>query len=245
MPKIAIIGAGGHGREVLGILLERIADGERIEIVGFIDEDSSKHDCIRDGFPVLGDFSWFETVDPSELRLVCTVGIPRDCYHLVQKGRSLGLDFASAISLRACISPYARIGHGVMIFPNVAVNTGAAIGNHVALNAGVTISHDTEVGDFCNVNPGAHLAGGVTVGEGCNIGMGSNVIQGVTIVPGLLSALVRLWLKICQTTLLLLAFLRGSLSGVRGSGGKSKPNIVLGRRDEKRKPGDSRGSSGF
>jgi sugar O-acyltransferase (sialic acid O-acetyltransferase NeuD family) len=183
MPKVVIIGAGGHAREVLDILLACRANGCEIEPLGFIDENPDKHGQTLNGFPVLGDFRWFNGVDCGDIEVICAVGTPEICRKLVRQAQAIGLRFTNAISPQACISPHARIGQGVMIFPNVIVNTGAIIGNHVILNVAVTVSHDTVVGDFCNLNPGVHLAGNVTVGEGCYIGMGANVIQGVTIGP--------------------------------------------------------------
>lgn len=183
MPKVVIIGAGGHAREVLDILLSCRATGEDIEPLGFIDENPDNHGRTIDGFPVLGDFRWFDGVDRSEVKVICAVGTPQVCRRLAQQAQSIGLSFTNAISPQAYISPHARIGQGVMIFPNAIVNTGAVIGNHVILNVAATISHDTVVGDFCNINPGAHLAGNVNVGEGCYIGMGANVIQNIVIGP--------------------------------------------------------------
>ncbi|MEM2582648.1 MAG: acetyltransferase [Candidatus Caldarchaeum sp.] len=181
MPKVVIIGAGGHAREVLDILLDCRANGYEVEPVGFIDENPDIHGRIVDGFPVLGDFRWFEGIDRSDIEVVCAVGMPWVCRKLVQKAQTLGLRFTNVISPRAWISPRAHIGQGVMIFPNVIVNAGAIIGDHVILNVAATVSHDTVVRNFCNINPGVHLAGNVTVNEGCYIGMGVNVIQNITI----------------------------------------------------------------
>lgn len=184
MPKVVIIGAGGHAREVLDILLVCRANGHDIEPLGFISENPDNYrGHILDGFPVLGDFRWFEGVDRGDVEVICAVGTPKVCRELTQKAQALSLRFASAISPRASMSPHARIGQGVMIFPNVIVNTGAIIGDHVILNVSTTVSHDTVVGHLCNINPGVHLAGNVTVGEGCYIGMGANIIQGLNIGP--------------------------------------------------------------
>ncbi|MGB9898517.1 MAG: acetyltransferase [Anaerolineae bacterium] len=181
MSKVVIIGAGGHAREVLDILLTCRASGEDVEPIGFIDENPQNHGRLLNGFPILGGFQWFEGVDRQEVRVICAVGTPQITRKLVIQAKSLGLHFTNAISPRSCISPYARLGEGVIIFPNVIVNTGVIIGDHITLNVAVTVSHDTTIGHFCNINPGAHLAGNVTIGEGCYIGMGANVIQGVRI----------------------------------------------------------------
>jgi len=183
MSRIVIIGAGGHAREVLEILLACRANGDDIEPLGFIDENPGNHGQTLDGFPVLGDFRWFQGVDRSEIEVICAVGTPQVCRKLVRRAQALGLRFTSAISPLASISPHARIGQGVMIFPHVIVNTGASIGDYTILNLAVTVSHDTVVGDFCNINPGVHLAGNVRVGEGCYIGMGTNIIQNISVGP--------------------------------------------------------------
>lgn len=181
MSRIVIIGAGGHAREILGVLLESQNDGQPVEPLGFIDENPETRGQFIDGLPVLGDFSWFRGVDTSRIEVVCALGAPQVCRRLAQQAQDLGLRLASAISPRACISPRAQLGRSIVVFPNVIVNTGAIIGDFVTLNVAVTVSHDASVGDFSNVNPGVHLAGRVNVGEGCYLGMGSNVIQGITI----------------------------------------------------------------
>lgn len=183
MRRIVIIGAGGHAREILEILLACREKEGNIKPIGFIDEDPDKHGQVISGFPVLGDFRWFSGVDRSKIEVICAVGTPQVCRKLTLQAKRLGLRFTNVISPAAHISPYASIGQGVAIFPNVVVNTGVKIGNNVTINVASTVSHDTVVGDFCNINPGVHLAGNVTIGEGCYIGMGADVIQGVVIGP--------------------------------------------------------------
>lgn len=183
MKKIVIIGAGGHAREVLDILLTCQTGDKRAEVLGFIDEDPDRHGQILAGLPILGDFRWFEKVNRKEIAVICAVGTPHICRKLVNQAKSIGLQFANVISPQAWISPQARLGQGVIVFPGVIINTGAVIGNCVTLNVAVTVSHDTIIDDFCNINPGVHIAGNVHISEGCYIGMGANIIQGITIGP--------------------------------------------------------------
>jgi sugar O-acyltransferase (sialic acid O-acetyltransferase NeuD family) len=179
--RVVIIGAGGHGREVADILRHQAATDREIEPLGFADDNRDLHGRNLDGLPVLGDWSWFERTDRTDIAVICAVGSPRICRRLVERARSIGLSFASAISPLAQISPFARLGEGVTVFPNVIISTGAFVDGHSILNAGVVVSHDATVGLYSNINPGARLAGNVTIGEGCYIGMGANVIQGRTI----------------------------------------------------------------
>jgi sugar O-acyltransferase (sialic acid O-acetyltransferase NeuD family) len=181
MRRIAVIGAGGHAREVLEILLSMRAAGHLLEPLGFVDDNSQLHGREVDGFPVLGGMRWLEQQSPTEIELICAVGAPAVRQRLVGRAASLGYRFASAISPLALVSARARIGSGAMIFPNAVVGPSVSLGDHVILNVGATVSHDSRLGHFCTVNPGVHVAGNVTVCEGCSIGMGANVIQGTSI----------------------------------------------------------------
>jgi len=207
MQRVVILGAGGHARETLGIFQNMNRVEKQWEVLGFIDEDFDKHGQILDGVPVLGGFDWISntstlrqpfdgaqdkaqdsaglsaSADKGEVRVISTIGDTSAQRQMVEKALSLGLKFCSAISPLAHISPYARLGTGIMVAAYSIINTGAVIGNHTIINVACTISHDTLVGDFCNINPGVHLAGNVCVGEGCYISMGANVIQGVSIGP--------------------------------------------------------------
>jgi sugar O-acyltransferase (sialic acid O-acetyltransferase NeuD family) len=183
LQKVVIIGAGGHGREVADILRHQSQATGEIEPFGFVDENHDLRGRKIDRLPVLGNWSWFETADRTDLAVVCAVGSPQICRRLVERARSIGLRFASVISPLAHISSFARLGEGVTIFPGVIINTGASVDSYSILNVGVVVSHDSRVGAYSNINPGARLAGNVTIGEGCYIGMGANVIQGRTIGP--------------------------------------------------------------
>ena len=178
---IVVIGASGHGREVMEILKADWRQGLGDQPVGFVDDNVKKLGRTVDGLPILGGFEWFENQPNTRFHVVCAVGEPRTLKRLAERAHSLGLSFAKAVSPLAQISSRATIGRGTMIFPNVVINTGAFIGDHVTVNVGATISHDARVGRFSNINPGVHLAGNVSVGEGCYIGMGANVIQNVSI----------------------------------------------------------------
>ena len=181
MKRVVIIGAGGHGREVADILRHQARTDGEIEALGFVDDNRDLHDRSVDGLPVLGDWSWFEGADRTDVDVVCAVGSPVVCRRLVERARAIGLSFASVISPLAHISSFVRLGEGVTVFPNVIINTGALVDSYCVLNVGVVVSHDATVGPYSNINPGAQLAGNVTIGEGCYIGMGANVIQGRSI----------------------------------------------------------------
>lgn len=181
MKRVIIIGAGGHGREVADILRHQAQSDSDLSVLGFIDEDRTLHHRVINSLPVLGDWSWFQTVDKNEIAVVCAVGLPQVRKRLTEKARSIGLSFVNAISPLAHLSPYAKIGEGLMMFPHSVAGTDSFIGDYAIVNAGATISHDTRVGRYATINPGVHLAGNVLIGDGCYLGIGSSVIHGVSI----------------------------------------------------------------
>lgn len=184
MTGIVIIGAGGHGREVADIVRHQSEGNPTIDLLGFIDENPDVWGIRRDSVPVLGGWSWFDGVSRDDVRVICAVGAPSVSRRLTDQAEGMGLRFAQAVSPLARVSPFARMGRGITVFPNVVVNTGTILNDHCIVNVGATISHDCDIGAYSFIAPGVHLAGNVTVGEACWIGMGAIVIQGCSIGKG-------------------------------------------------------------
>ena len=181
MKRVVIIGAGGHAREVADIFRHQAQQGENVTLVGFVVDDPDAHEKTTNGVPILGDWSWFEKADRSQLVVICAIGLPHVRRQLVWRAISRDLKFTSAISPLAYVSPDAGIGEGVMIFPFSFASAGSSIEDHAVINVGATVSHDTRVGSFATLSPGVHLAGNVSVGEGSYLGIGASVIHGVSI----------------------------------------------------------------
>ena len=178
---MVIIGAGAHGREVAEILRQQAQHGDESLPLGFVDDDLSLRGRVIDELPVLGDWSWFEGVDRSEIAVICASGFSETRRQMVERAQARELSFANAISQMAYVSPRARIGQGVVLCQNSAICRGAFVGDHAIINVGAIVSHDTEVGPYATLNPGVNLAGNVTIGEGCYLGIGCSVIQGIRI----------------------------------------------------------------
>lgn len=179
MKRVVIIGAGGHGREVSELMRHQTGAGDTV--LGFVDDDPQTHNRTLCGLPVLGDWSWFEHADRSELFVICAIGLPHVREQLVRRAVADGLRFTNAISPLAYVSPDASIGKGVMIFPNTFVSAGSVVADHAIVNVCASVSHNTHVSRYGTLNPAVHLAGHVTIGEGSYLGIGSSVITGVSI----------------------------------------------------------------
>lgn len=181
MDKVIVIGAGGLAREVVDILLACNQGGTKYEIIGFIDENVANHGKVLNGFPILGDFSWFQNVDNTDISIVSGIGNPVVRKKLVQKALDLNLKFINILHPSAIVTPFIDYGVGIVITAGCILTNQIQLGNHVFLNLDCTVGHDVIIGDYCNINPGVHISGNVTLETGCEIGTGANIIQGINI----------------------------------------------------------------
>ena len=164
-----ILGAGGHAKVVLDILLE-----SNQEIHGIWDENPELEFFF--GFPVKGNFNALKEMGLNQV--IIAIG-----NNLVRKklSRELAHTVAIAIHPRSVVSRLSRVGVGSMIMANSTINAGAIVGEYVIVNTNASVDHDCTVGDFVHISPKAGLGGNVQVGEGTHIGLGASVIQGIKI----------------------------------------------------------------
>ncbi len=181
MQKVVILGAGGFAREVLDIFMARNSISPEFEILGFIDENPDHWGIMLNGYPVLGGFEWFDTIDKAEIRVICGVGNPAVRRKLVRKAAARGLQFCNIIHPTAVLTPFVKLGEGVVVTAGCIFTNQIKVGNHVHINLDCTIGHDCVIEDFCTIAPGVHISGNVHIKAGCDIGTGAVIIQGVTI----------------------------------------------------------------
>ena len=171
--KIAIVGAGGFGREVFHLL-----DNKLYECIGFIDYEKKSNlpahvigheDNI---IKLMGEYSFSSCV--------LAIGDIKTRKMIFNQMNKFSLNYPTVIdSSVKCFSE--EMADGVIIYPGAVIMNGCKIGKFTLLNSGVTLGHDVIIGDFCNINPGAHLAGRITIGGGVFIGIGASVKENIRI----------------------------------------------------------------
>ena len=181
MEKVAIIGAGGFGREVLDIFIAENKVSKKWEVLGFVDENPKLHGQILNEYPVLGSFAWFKMNNSREIKVVVAIGDNKMRKRVVDKVKDQGLTFCNIVHPAVIMTPFVSMGEGVIITAWVILTNQIKIGNHVIINLDVTIGHDTIIEDFVNLNPGVHINGNNKIREGAYIGSGAVTIQDVTI----------------------------------------------------------------
>lgn len=176
--RVVILGAGGYGRLVHDLLVQR---GDT-SVEGFVDPDAALHGRLVNGVPVLGGEELLpELLGRGVTAAVAALGDNRLRAGLFAKLDRFGFDLPSAVHPRASVATYVRMGRGVVILAGAVINVNARLDDGVVVNAGATVDHDCWLQQHCQVWPGAHLAGNVTVGEYSYVGAGAAVIPKVYI----------------------------------------------------------------
>jgi sugar O-acyltransferase (sialic acid O-acetyltransferase NeuD family) len=172
MKRLALLGAGGHGKVVADAAL---ASGW--DIVEFYD-DAWPGRTVNGHWPVLGDMaalmqraSEYEGVAVSIGN--CAVRWAKQCAL-----QAAGAKLATIVHPKSWVSPFARLGPGTVVMAGAVINTDAIIGDAGIVNSDATVDHDCKLSHAVHVTPGAHLLGDVAVGAHSWIGVGAVARQG-------------------------------------------------------------------
>lgn len=179
MTKILIIGAGGHGQVIADIILSRSRLGERLELVGFLDDDPSLLGKeVLDTF-ILGSVDQVYSIPHDAV--VVGIGHNQTRALVYERLRAQGEQFATLVHPQATLAQHLAIGAGTVVFAGAVINTGSTLGPNVIVNTGATVDHHARLGAHVHIAPGTHVGGTVTIGEGTFLGIGSCVIPNLTI----------------------------------------------------------------
>ena len=173
--RLAILGAGGHGKVVAETALASGWEG-----VDFYD-DGCPDKKAADGQVVLGDFEALVANAANYQGFHVAIGLNNIRSLLIDRLKGLDLSLPNIIHPSAIISDTASLADGVCVLPGVIINAGSKIGVGVILNSACVIDHDCEIGSSAHISPGVHLAGGVKIGCRVWVGIGATVIQGMKI----------------------------------------------------------------
>ena len=180
MTNIVIYGAGSVGRLAEQIVSDINQVRDQFNLLGFLDDDKSKHKTIQYGTPILGDLQWLK--DHPDTSIVIGFSNPKQRQQLHQKLKDSGHDrFATLIHPNTWISNRVEIGAGSIIYPGVHLDVDIRVGRFCLINKLATVGHDTSLGAFTTVSPGVNIGGHNQIGEGVEFGINSCSIQHLTI----------------------------------------------------------------
>lgn len=174
-PGVVIVGAGGHGREVLQV----VRDAGR-EFVGFIDDtEPDKRLLDRIGGTWLGPSE--ELGNLGAVEYVVGIGTGRVRRIIDDKATAAGLTSAVLIHPLASVGPDVEVAPGCVVFAYATVTTNIRLGRHTHVGRGCAVGHDSTLGDYVSTYPLSAVSGNVVLGEEVIVGTTASVKQGLTV----------------------------------------------------------------
>lgn len=171
MKRLALLGAGGHGKVVADAAL-----AASWEQVTFFD-DAWPQRRVNGIWPINGNSAELIVRAREFDGVIVAIG---DCELRWRKHgelRAAGARLATIVHPAAAVSRHATLGEGCAVMAGAVVNIDAILGQACIINTGATVDHDCRIGDGVHIAPGAHLSGGVEVGALSWVGTGAAVKQ--------------------------------------------------------------------
>jgi sugar O-acyltransferase (sialic acid O-acetyltransferase NeuD family) len=178
---VILLGAGGHGRVLLDVLLQQLF------VVLYIADPRCERTRHLFDIPLINDDQALLGYPAAEIRLVNGLGSSGDTSkrrQIYEYFKEYGYEFATVIHQSAVVSQRTELGEGVQVMAGAIIQTGVKIGGNTIVNTRATIDHDCIIGKHAHIAPGAILSGGIRVGDGAHVGAGATVMQGLTIGRG-------------------------------------------------------------
>lgn len=168
---LAILGAGGHAKVVIGT-----AEDAGYEVGAVFDDREDLWGRTVLGYSIEGPIGE-ASIEPFDGALIA-VGTNASRRDIAAR---IDAPWATLVHPSVRLHRSVSLGSGTVVFAGVVLQPDTHIGEHCIVNTSATVDHDCRIGDFCHVAPGVHLAGSVRVGEGCLVGIGAALVPAVAV----------------------------------------------------------------
>lgn len=176
MIKIAIVGAGGFGREVKMLIDQINLVEKKYEFIGYYDDGFLKGDLIN-SFPILGNTNDINNIC-EKTAIVISIAIPNIRKSIRNKIHNEFVSYPTIIHPNVLIgSDFVTIQEGCIICASSIITVNIDIGRFVILNLNCTVGHDTTIKDYCSFMPSVNVSGEVSIEEGVYVGTGAKIIN--------------------------------------------------------------------
>ena len=172
--RLAIIGAGGHGKVVGEIALLN-----QYETINFFDDRAN--DIKVFPFTIIDTLDYLKEHQKDYDDFFVAIGdnqIRSDKIIWLKKHK---MNIVSLVHPKSTISKFSSLGIGTCVMANAAVNPGTLINEGVIVNTSSSIDHDCTIEDFAHISPNCSLSGNVKIGKFTHLGTGTSVHPGINI----------------------------------------------------------------
>ena len=170
--KIAIIGAGGHGKVVGEIALLN-----QYEIIHFFDDN--ENEISNFPFKMIGNLARLKDNLENYDDFFVAIGENEVRYEKILWLRDKKVNIVSLIHPKSTISKFSSLGVGTCVMANAVVNSGTSIKDGVIINTSASIDHDCLIEDYSHISPNCTLSGNVKIGKLTHLGTGTSVHPGI------------------------------------------------------------------
>ena len=178
--RVAIVGAGGMGREALAWLRDTRLG---LDPVAFFVADAGERPAGADvDLPVMTSVSELVAVGVDGVALSVGDGATRR--DVADEVTAAGLTLVTVVHPSAFLGPGVTVGEGCIVAPGSVLTRDVRLGRGVIVNYGANVGHDCTIEDFAFIGPGTVLTGGVRAGSESLIGAGAVILPGLSVGDG-------------------------------------------------------------
>ena len=177
--KIAIIGAGGFGREVKWLIDSINVQKKEWDFVGYYDDDLTERKNIKSEL-LLGHINDLNHIN-EPLAIVVAIGSPEVKEKIIANLANKYLFFPILVHPTCSIGNNVTIGEGTIICAGSILTTDIVINKFVTINLACTIGHDTVIENYCSIMPSVNVSGEVLMCQNVYVGTGAKIINQINI----------------------------------------------------------------
>jgi sugar O-acyltransferase (sialic acid O-acetyltransferase NeuD family) len=181
---LAIVGAGGLGREIALLISQLNAAGASWDVRGFYDDHVPATPTVG-GLPYLGTVADLQAT-ATPLAVAVAIGSSASRAAVASRLTSPHLSFPALVHPQLALRPEQRValGEGCIIQRGCILTCDITLGRFVLLNLGCTLGHDSVLEDFCSLMPHANVGGAAYLAAGAYLGTNATVIHQVRVGAG-------------------------------------------------------------
>ena len=172
--KLAIIGAGGHGKVVGEIALLN-----QYDTINFFDDKISEIKNFP--FRIVGNIELLKKNLKNYDDFFVAIGENVTRCDKISLLKNEKKNIVSLIHPKSTVSEFSSIEAGSCVMANAAINAGTLIKEGVIINTSASIDHDCQIEDYAHISPTCSLSGNVKVGKFTHLGTGTSVHPGINI----------------------------------------------------------------